>query len=229
MKRSGSLGALLVSVFAVAAMSSAAAFGDETPLDLPFTANEVVEGSGQGSEFISSLGTITCAEASILESDIESNLPPLGAFHIDYSGCKDKGTGTTCTGLGEAGGVILTLGTWHLVWDKEEASFELHTATLFLISPVHFNCSIVVLVEAKGEQLCLDLNPEEARRLHSFHCIASGASQKGSWCKKDVEETCVGSVVPKLEASVNHAAFQPSAYLALGSIVTAEPIAAMLL
>jgi len=115
----------------------------------------------------------------LAENTIESNLPPLGKFQMHFTGCKDKGTGATCTGLGEAAGVSLVGGTWHLVWDEKAGSaFELTVATLFLLNAAHFNCTALVLLKLEGEQLCLDLDPLTLSKTHEFHCIVKKATER---------------------------------------------------
>ena len=158
----------------------------------------------------------------LAENTIESNLPPLGKFQMHFTGCKDKGTGATCTGLGEAAGVSLVGGTWHLVWDEKAGSaFELTVATLFLLNAAHFNCTALVLLKLEGEQLCLDLDPLTLSKTHEFHCIVKKATepieQEDTWCKKDVAKVCTELVTPKLNTSVNEAAGKASALLSLGS------------
>jgi len=231
MKRFRLLGLLLVALFVAAMAMSAVAVADETPLNLPFKAGETFTGKSEGEpEFNSSNGTVICKEATALlaENTIESNLPPLGKFQIHFSVCRDKILGTVCTGLGEAAGTILAGGTWHLVWDEKGATFELTVATLFLVATVHFSCG-VVLFKVEGEQLCLDLKPTELSKTHSFHCIANGAKQEDSWCKKDVAG-CKELVTPILKTSVNEAVAQESAELALAQwTVDGEAIAAMAL
>jgi hypothetical protein len=231
MKRFRLLGLLLVALFVAAmAMSAVATAADETPLNLPFKAGETFTGKSEGEpEFKNSNGTVVCKEGvSLLAGNtIDSNLPPLGKFEIHFSGCKQPAINQPCTGLGETEGTILVKGTWHLVWDEKGATFELTVATLFLIEPVHFNCTALVLLKVEGEQLCLDLKPTELSKTHTFHCIANETKQEDSWCKKDVAG-CKELVTPKLLTSVNEAAAKESAELALGSwTVDGEPIAVM--
>jgi hypothetical protein len=231
MRRPGLLGVLLVAAFVAALALSAVAAADETPLNLPFTAGEKFSGKSEGEpEFISSNGTIICKEAKGVEAEsaYESNLPPLGKFKIDLTGCKDKLGGTECTGLGEAAGTILVGGTFHLVWDEEGATFELTVGTLFLVSTVHLICGTTVLFTLEGEMLCLDLKPTESSKTHSFHCVANGVKQKDAWCKKDISG-CKELVVPVLKTSINEAVPGETALLALGNLTQANPIAAMAL
>jgi hypothetical protein len=224
-------GVLLLAVFVAALALSAVAAADETPLNLPFTAGEKFSGKSEGEpEFVSSNGTVICKEAKAVEAEsaYESNLPPLGKFKIDFTGCTDKTVKEPCTGLGEASGTILVGGTFHLVWDEEGATFELTVGTLFLVNTVHFICGIAVLFTVEGEQLCLDLKPTESSKTHSFHCVANGLKQKDSWCKKDVAG-CKELVVPVLKTSINEAVPGESAELALGNVTQAASIAAMAL
>lgn len=212
------LGMMLVAMFALLAVLSTVALADETPLVLPFEAGQALTGTNVGKpQFINPNGTVICESASALETNIESNLPPLGKFHIHFKGCKDKTTGATCTGLGEELGIILVLGTWHLVWDEKSPTFELHVATLFLIETVHFNCTALVLLEVKGEQLCLDLEPEVSKTTHEFHCFQKEGKQEDQWCKKDLSAECMELVTPILLTSVNHGTAKESAEEALGT------------
>jgi len=83
----------------------------------------------------------------------------LGPFKIDFETCKGTiaGIKLTCTGLGEATGVILANGEFHLVYDKLGTGAALGVGILFLLSPeVHFECPAGgTLVLVKGEILCL--------------------------------------------------------------------------
>jgi hypothetical protein len=76
----------------------------------------------------------------------------LGTFHFDLLQCKiNSPIAAECTGLGEAAGTVLALGTYHLVFDS---LILLGAAVLLLFNEAHFACSIV-LVKVKGELLCL--------------------------------------------------------------------------
>lgn len=226
------LGALFAMVVAVGMMLASTVLGDTTPLILPFTAGLAFTGENNTElpalpEFISSNGTVVCLTAPA-SGTIDSNLPPLGTFHIEFKDCLDKTTKAKCTGEGEAIGVILVLGTWHLPWDEEGSTFELHVGTLFLIELVSFHCTALVLLEVKGSELCLDLKPEESNKIHSFHCIALGTKQMDSWCVKD-ESGCKELMTPLLLTSVNKAPFKESAELALGETISVNALATMAL
>jgi hypothetical protein len=94
---------------------------------------------------------ISCKETTS-EGSIEE-LESSGPFHIDSKGCKAAGL-LACTGLGEAKEVVLLLGTYHIVFDKLGTGSELGVGILFLIEPVHFECSGKLFI-AEGEILCL--------------------------------------------------------------------------
>jgi hypothetical protein len=79
---------------------------------------------------------------------------PLGAFHIKYTGCTTN-LGGTCTGLGDAAGERLVLGTFHIVYDSLAT---LGAAMLFLLEHGHYACviaGITKLLLVLGQYLCL--------------------------------------------------------------------------
>jgi hypothetical protein len=168
------IGLALVAVFASAVALSASASA-ALPEILPISTSERTwKGKSVGETKLQKLGgsfEVTCSSATA--EGTEEAGKPLGLFHIDFSGCKAGGI-STCTGLGEASGVILALGTWHLVFDTLTPT--LGTATLFLIEPlVHFTCSITnTLVLVLGSVLCLDLSPLTSGVTHEFHCKNNG-------------------------------------------------------
>jgi hypothetical protein len=86
------------------------------------------------------------------EGEIEGS-GTLGPLHLDFKGCKTN-VGGTCTGLGEASGVILSNGTVHVVTDKTLT----HGYVLFLVEHTHYSCTVLfvtALVLVLGEYLCL--------------------------------------------------------------------------
>jgi len=196
------------------------------PSNLP-TGVKAFTGISEGSTtYHSESGDITCTEATITGEET-SNEPPLGAFHRDLKNCESATLKTKCTGLGEAtAGTILVLGTWHLVFDREvgKAFTGLTVATLFLNNLYHISCGALVLFELQGESICLDLKPTEANATHSHHCTGANATTANEeWCMggEDVlgtEDMCIGEwLLPKQEASVNHAAFKNVTELTLGN------------
>jgi Trypsin len=119
---------------------------------------ELTEEKWTGESGTASLGVLKKAEVvectkDKSEGSFEAN-KPLGLFHIDFEGCKSSGVKATCTGLGEASGVILMLGTAHLVFDKLGAGAELGVGVLFLIEATHFSCVIPLFI-VEGQVLCL--------------------------------------------------------------------------
>ena len=123
--------------------------------------------------------SITCKGGATAEGTEEANGKPLGLFHIDFKECKGKEgfIEAPCNSLGDVKEVILSLGTWHLVYDTLKP--EKLVATLFLPETVHIECSfgISTLILVLGELLCLDLEAGSQKISHLFHCHQSGALQ----------------------------------------------------
>jgi hypothetical protein len=99
-------------------------------------------------------------------SGTEEAKKPLGLFHITFKGCKSSGF--KCNTIGDEPGIILSLGTWHLVFDQEKP--ELLTATLFLPEATKFECTGFAKIEVKGSLLCLDLPLLADKKHFLFHC-----------------------------------------------------------
>jgi len=227
------LGLLVVLVATAAAATSALAV---QPSNLP-TGVKKYTGAAEGeTEFHSSQGIVICKTAASEGGEETSNEPPTGPFHIAFKECKNKETGIVCTGLGDGSGIILALGTTKLVFDRPAGGTftELTTATLFLVNTVHFSCSGLILIEVKGEVVCLDLKPTEANTKHSFHCTGRVNAEtkklesNEEWCKGgDVASACVEPTKPKLEESVNHAAFTEAVQLGLGNNVFSVAVTGM--
>jgi len=231
MKRFSLLGVgLLVVLVAVAAMATSA-FAVQ-PSNLP-TGVKAFTGQSEGAiVYHSEQGNVECKEAEGTGEET-SNEPPLGPFHIDFRLCELGSLKTKCTGLGEATtGTILNLGTWHLVFDREvgHGFTGLTVATLYLFNTVHFSCGALVLIETKGELLCLDLKPTEANAKHSHHCTGKNLLEPNDeWCMGgESAELCLGEwLVPKLEESINHAAFKAATELVLYNTTYAVAVTGM--
>jgi hypothetical protein len=227
MRRLKLLGLALVAVFASAAALATSASALELPENLPVSAvtrNWTGASDGAKPELLAPGLKITCESAPA--TGTEEPGKPLGLFHIEFKGCVSAGV--ACTGLGEAAGVILTLGTWHLVFDKV-TSTELLTAVLFLPETTHFSCSALVLTEVLGSLLCLHLKPTESNVTHLFHCNVEGAGETEKqedtkWCMKDVGGVCTEELTAQLLCSINHAAEKACFELALGSVTYTEKI-----
>jgi hypothetical protein len=152
MQRFRILGVALMAVFVLGAVVSATASAEVQVLPLG-TEEKWTGESGSGSlEVLKKEDKVECAKDKS-EGTFEAN-KPLGKVHIDFEGCKTSKTKVSCTGLGEAKEVILTLGTTHLVFDKLGAGAELGVGVLFLIEPTHFTC-LIALIVVEGQLLCL--------------------------------------------------------------------------
>jgi hypothetical protein len=214
--------ALLASAMALSMSASAA-----LPLILPLsTVERSWTGKSVGETTLQNLANgneVKCKGATA--EGTEEVEKPLGLFHIHFTGCTAGGGISTCTGLGEASGVILALGKWHLVFDTLTPT--LGTATLFLIEPlVHFTCSITnTLVLVLGAVLCLDLTPLTSSVTHEFHC-------KNNLTRGDPEETeywnAAGTEKLKVEllSNENEGAEVMSAQIGLGTVTYGVAVAA---
>ena len=60
-------------------------------------------------------GLYSCSAVEILAT---LNTPRLGLFHLHFKGCIVPETAKKCETAGDEAGVILVLGSWHLVYDK---------------------------------------------------------------------------------------------------------------
>jgi hypothetical protein len=220
MRQAKLLGLAFAAVFALAGMAlSSVASGaaikilPESGVEKKFT-GETDEANPQ---LVGLFATVTCAKATATGTE-EANGKPLGLFHITFSGCKAKfGVNVPCTGLGEAKEVILTLGTWHLVFDQLKP--ELLAGMLFLPEPVHFECSTVpvTLILVHGELLCLDLEPTSQKTSHLFHCHQKEALQldKVWWDDKGEGKESTS----ELKCAVNEGPLEHCAELALGLVL----------
>jgi hypothetical protein len=164
------LGLAIVAVFALGAMLASTAFA--LPSFLPGTAGTTWTGSAVGEtelQSTSALAAVKCKTASA-EGSFTNNAE--GPFHIDFKEC--TAAGGKCTGAGESSGVILALGTDHLVWD---ALTTLSAAILFSIEPsVHFTCTVLgveLLVLVSGSVLCKIKTPGTKKATYEFACEAS--------------------------------------------------------
>jgi hypothetical protein len=153
MRRFRIIGLMLASLFIIGGVVSAMAFA------LPTLLNETGELAGvvKYTDYTNAINRLTklnglelpCTSARS-EGEFTKN-SVLGPFHITFSACKGLSGLVTCTGTGDATGVILSLGTAHLVYDSLTT---LGVAMLLLLAPTTFVCATVT-VETKGELLCL--------------------------------------------------------------------------
>jgi len=219
MQRFKLLGLALVAVFASAAALSTSAFS-ALPVNLPAEGIERTwtganDGSGATAEpelLATGLSPVKCKESPA--TGTEEAGKPLGLFHIEFKGCTAEKGIAKCTGLGDASGVILVLGSWHLVFDKLGTGEELLTAVLFLPEHIHFTCAIV-LVLVLGALVCLHLKPTELNKTHLFHCVEE---VNGEQEDKTYDDENGNPVTAILLCSISEAAEKPCAELALGSV-----------
>jgi hypothetical protein len=121
--------------------------------------------------------TFNCRSVTALEGTIEQP-KPLGLFHIHVKECEAElgGFRGACTGLGEESGVILALGSWHLVFDHLGATLgAAGVAILYLFGKVHFTCEILGVTSLftlllGGMALCLLAHPTALTKLIEFGC-----------------------------------------------------------
>jgi hypothetical protein len=167
MSRIKFLGVALVAVFAFAALAATSALAEEKTKMLPesgvtFTGKQegvgkLVQAGGETIECKKGKGTGTIESAN------------LGKFTTDFEECKlatGIGKGSTCTGAGEASGVILAKGPYHFWLALETLSGKEHTlvgALVELAEPVHFTCVVfglnqLVVVEGCTAALAKPLN-----------------------------------------------------------------------
>jgi len=156
---------------------------------------------------------VICAKATA-EGEEEAK-KPLGPFHIHFSGCKTS-TEAKCKTAGDEAGIILVLGTWHLVFDKRTP--ELLTAVLFLIETVTLTCG-VLKVEVKGTLLCLELEVTSSKVTHLFHCIQEKGVTKDPVYFNSEEKEVKAALLCSFGA-----AFKECAELALASYTYKEAI-----
>jgi hypothetical protein len=150
------------------------------PTILPETEKSFTSKSTSTDEVEKSNGEkVTCKEDRDESGTIEQPRP-LGLFHDSLSGCTALGL-VNCTGLGDAAGVVLVLGSWHLVYDSLATGLNNDgVAFLYLYGAVHFECaSKLFVIKLGGMVLCLILNPTALTKVFEFHCKRrEGASGK---------------------------------------------------
>ncbi len=172
MQRLKIVGVVLMAVFALSAVVSATA--SAAVVILPEVAESWKGESGKSSlEVLKGASIISCAKSKS-EGTFEAT-KPLGSFHIDLEGC--KASIAACTGLGEAKEVLLSLGTFHLVFDKLAAKLsENGVGILFLIEPTHYEC-LGKLFVVSGQMLCL-IKPVEKLAKH-FEIVCEKGKESG--------------------------------------------------
>jgi hypothetical protein len=218
MRRFKLLGLALMAVF-IAAVAVASTASAALPKILPETGAARNWTGGSDGTVIELLAAniVKCAEAPATGTQ-EAN-KPLGTFHIEFKNCTTEKGAVKCTGLGDAAGVILTLGTWHSVFDNLTT---LSAALLFLLEKVHFSCSALVLVLVSGELVCLWLEPTSKKATHLFHCVqtATGGQEDKHYFNEAGTEVLAGLTCSTNEAAKEEACFE----LALGTQTFTEEV-----
>lgn len=220
---------VLAATCALCAAMSASAFA--LPTLLPET---VTSWSGKNigeTEVIRADGDAYRCSGLTQEDTVDTNRH-LGAFHLRLTGCGEPGgLKTICTGLGEASGVILALGSWHLVYDTLRASLsEAGVAILYLYDNVHFTCNngfTLGVVSAGGMLLCLILNPAALTKAFEFHCNKASGASRPEETKYYNESGTLVSISPLLLAE-NEGTAEDSVEIRLGTIESAEAVLLMI-
>jgi len=186
------------------------------------------DNSREGPLFETLAGTkVLCVKAKAEGSD---ETDTLGLFHIDFEGCEQTLLRHLCKSTGDSEGVILSLGTYHHVYDVLGTGEALGVAVLFLPAEVSFECGALAKVRVKsqganGGVVCLWLEPLVARKTHLFHCEQERGDQKESRYWNDG-----GTLLTRIEllCEINNSSkFESCAELALGQVTYAEPVAFM--
>jgi hypothetical protein len=200
MSRFRFLGVALLAALALAATMASSASALVLPQIEPQQATWT--GASEGATKLTSLGgTITCQKATAEGTEeLPTTDKSLGLFHIDFKECKEEKNKVACNSKGDTSGIILSLGTWHLVYDKFSkveggTEAELGVAILFLIgqggeADTVFECGFgLVKIEVLGQVLCLVLAYKTLAVTHSFHCLGEGdkATEKTYFNAEDKE------------------------------------------
>jgi len=169
---------------------------------------------------------VTCNETTA-EGTTEAS-KPLGMFHINFKRCELQGL-QKCTGTGDEVGLILELGSWHLVYDTLGVNLAAAgVAVLLLVGALKFKCAGVAEFEIKagGMVLCLIANPTTLTKTFEYNCTkASNERRPGETKYYNAAGTLV-STSPLL-ANENGGAFGEIAQLGLGFMTFGEDVLIM--
>jgi hypothetical protein len=213
------VGLACLALFALTAAMASSASALILPEILPLVEGRTFTGENDGANPIleSVGGTKVECKGGATATGTEEAKKPLGLFHITFKGCK---AGLACTGEGDEKEVILSLGTWHLVFDQEKP--ELLTATLFLPDVTKFECGFVK-IEVKGSVLCLDLPLLADKRHFLFHCTQNkGVGDEKLYFNAGDKAGDNGKV--KLECKKGVEAVEECGELALGLVLYEKEI-----
>lgn len=230
MKRIRLLGLGLVAVFALSAFMSTTVLGAIQVLSKAGVESEKVKLSGTSAKIgrlsiLKSVLAMECTETTIEAEQVGKTL--LGPGHIHWKGCKTN-AGGTCTGLGDESGLILALGTAHLVLDKLLSEGTLGLGMLFLIEALHLTCTVAginKLILVKGELLCL-VGPLTLGTVKTLKCEGKEGDPKETvYWKENGEKVELG--LSALLASENDSTFEMAAVEGEGSASANEEIELM--
>jgi len=220
------LGVALVAVCAVCAMMVASAFA--LPTILPTTITSWKGASIGETELLKANGeNVRCAGAT-LSGTVEAN-GHLGLYTTNFTGCKIKTPiEAKCTGESGPGtdseGVILTAGSWHLVYDTLSTSLaSAGLAILFLTGKVNFKCTTLAKIEVPlgGMVLCLVLNPTALTKIFETHCSKAAVGNRPLETKYYNEAGTFVSIVALL-SNLNGGTFEENTQIGLGTLVYPE-------
>jgi hypothetical protein len=174
------IGAALTTIFVLGTVMAVSALA--LPTLLPETITSFTgkkAGSSEIEELKANGETIDCTEDVSSNDTVEAN-HHLGLYHEHLSGCTAASKLLTCTGLGESSGVILELGSWHLVYDSLAPNLSNDpVAFLFLVDTIHFECGgRLFIIPLGGMQLCLILNPTALTRVFEMHCNKAASANR---------------------------------------------------
>jgi len=230
MKKLGLIGAALVAMLALSALVFAPVSSAGLPELLPtgrWTGES--DNSTEGPLLETLAGTkVKCVKA---KAEGRDETDTLGLFHIDFEGCEQTALRAKCNSTGDREGIILSLGTYHHVYDVLGTGEALGVAVLFLPAEVTFEClplvrSVRVKVQgANGGVVCLWLEPLVSRKTHLFHCEQERGDQKESRYWDDN-----GTLLTRIEllCEINSSGrFESCAELALAKVEYTEAVAFM--
>jgi len=229
MKKLGLIGAALVAVLALSALVFAPVSSAGLPELLPTGRWTGVSDNPTEGPILETLGgqKIVCVSAKAEGAD---DTDTLGQFHIKFETCEQTTVKHLCKGTGDVEGEILSLGTYHHVYDVLGTGEALGVAVLFLPVEVSFECGPLVKVKVKaqganGGLVCLWLEPLVSRKTHLFHCEQERGDQKESRYWNDG-----GTLLTRIELLCelnNSGRFESCAELALGKVEYAVAVAFM--
>lgn len=208
--------AMAVALVALSAAMASSAFGLTLPEVLPHGKSWTGRSVTGTTTVLEKLNgkKVTCTGATADGNEEATTGHSLGEFHFHFSGCEGA-LASKCNSSGDATGVILVLGKWHLVHDT---LVELGVATLFLFEAL-FTCSLIT-IHVQGSVECLVLEPTVSKTTHMIHCLQSKGdpSETKWWNDSGVEQNT------KMECNESGGGFESCAELALGEVTYPEAV-----